>query len=168
MGNAKGKTDYLQELVTDAVAKGARVVNTAGGTISGSFFVPAVLYPVNPKMRVYYEEQFGLVIPVLSFDKIDETIELVHDQFELRPASQYFRKRSGPDCTIDSTGLSTRSLPGQYQQPVPARAGHLLTLRGERIPRSWHPAKSTCRSDPTRLRGFASKFEHRLPQCNRC
>jgi glyceraldehyde-3-phosphate dehydrogenase (NADP+) len=71
----KGKTDYLRELVSDAVAQGARVVNTAGATIFGSFFFPAVLYPVNPKMRVYHEEQFGPVIPVLPFDKIDEPIE---------------------------------------------------------------------------------------------
>jgi glyceraldehyde-3-phosphate dehydrogenase (NADP+) len=45
----KGKTDYLQELVSDAVVKGARVVNPAGGTVCGSFFFPAVLYPVNLK-----------------------------------------------------------------------------------------------------------------------
>ena len=71
----KGKTDHLQELVSDAIAKGARIVNPAGATVSGSFFFPAVLYPVNDKMRVYHEEQFGPVIPVLSFDKIDEPIE---------------------------------------------------------------------------------------------
>ncbi|MGB2688794.1 MAG: aldehyde dehydrogenase family protein [Desulfobacterales bacterium] len=71
----KGKTDYLRELLSDAVAQGARVVNTAGGMIFGSFFFPAVLYPVHDKMRVYHEEQFGPVIPVLPFDKINEPIE---------------------------------------------------------------------------------------------
>jgi glyceraldehyde-3-phosphate dehydrogenase (NADP+) len=71
----KGKTDYLRELVSNAVAQGARVVNTSGATICGSFFFPAVLYPVNPGMRVYHEEQFGPVIPVLAFEKIDEPIE---------------------------------------------------------------------------------------------
>ena len=71
----KGKTDYLRELVSDAVAQGARVVNPAGATVCGSFFFPAVLYPVHDKMRVYHEEQFGPVIPVLPFDKIDEPIE---------------------------------------------------------------------------------------------
>ena len=70
----KGKTDYLQELVGDAVAQGARIVNQAGGTVCGSFFFPAILYPVHHQMRVYHEEQFGPVIPVLSFDKIDEPI----------------------------------------------------------------------------------------------
>jgi glyceraldehyde-3-phosphate dehydrogenase (NADP+) len=70
----KGKTDYLGELVSDAVANGARIVNPAGGSVCGSFFFPAVLYPVHPNMRVYYEEQFGPVIPILPFDKIDEPI----------------------------------------------------------------------------------------------
>ena len=65
----KGKADSLRELVSDAVAKGARVVNPAGATICGSFFFPAVLYPVHDKMRVYHEEQFGPVIPVLAFSE---------------------------------------------------------------------------------------------------
>jgi len=70
----KGKTDYLRELMSDAVTKGARVVNPAGGTVCGSFFFPAILYPVHPDMRVYHEEQFGPVIPVLPFDRIDTPI----------------------------------------------------------------------------------------------
>ena len=71
----KGKTDYLSELVADAVAQGARIVNPSGATVSGSFFFPAVLYPVHDKMKVYHEEQFGPVIPVLHFEKISEPIE---------------------------------------------------------------------------------------------
>ncbi len=70
-----GKTDYLKGLVTDAVAKGASVVNADGGTINESFFFPAVLYPVNESMRIFHEEQFGPVIPVLPFDTIDEPID---------------------------------------------------------------------------------------------
>ncbi|MCB2149131.1 MAG: NADP-dependent glyceraldehyde-3-phosphate dehydrogenase [Deltaproteobacteria bacterium] len=70
----KDKTDYLRELVSDAVAQGARVVNPSGGTVCGSFFFPAVLYPANSEMRVYHEEQFGPVVPVLPFDSIDQPI----------------------------------------------------------------------------------------------
>ncbi len=78
----KGKTHHLQELVADAVEHGARVVNPAGGTISGSFFFPAVLYPVNDRMKVYHEEQFGPVIPILAFDKISEPIEyMIHSSY---------------------------------------------------------------------------------------
>ena len=71
----KGKTEYLRELVYDAVSHGARVVNPAGATVCGSFFFPAILYPVHAEMRIYHEEQFGPVIPVLPFDKIGEPID---------------------------------------------------------------------------------------------
>jgi len=77
-----GKTDYLQGLVTDAIARGATVVNEAGGTINGSFFFPAVLYPVNDRMRIYHEEQFGPVIPVQQFSDIREPIDyMIHSVY---------------------------------------------------------------------------------------
>ena len=71
------KPDYLEELVRDAGTHGAQVVNEAGGTRSGSFFYPALLYPVSPAMRVYSEEQFGPVIPVVPYDDIREAIDYV-------------------------------------------------------------------------------------------
>lgn len=73
----KGKTDYLKGLVADAVEQGARVVNASGATVCGSFFFPAILYPVSHKMRVYHEEQFGPVIPVLPFKTIQEPVEYI-------------------------------------------------------------------------------------------
>jgi glyceraldehyde-3-phosphate dehydrogenase (NADP+) len=77
----KGKTAYLQGLVEDARALGAGVVNQGGGSVNGSFFYPAVLYPVNEKMRIYREEQFGPVIPILSFNDINEPIAYMIDSF---------------------------------------------------------------------------------------
>ena len=71
------KTTYLAELVADAQKNGAAVMNKGGGEWSHSFFYPAVLYPVNEKMRVYHEEQFGPVVPIVPFDHIDEPINYV-------------------------------------------------------------------------------------------
>jgi glyceraldehyde-3-phosphate dehydrogenase (NADP+) len=71
------KPEFLEGLVRDAEAHGARVVNQGGGTRSGSFFYPALLYPVNPAMRVYSEEQFGPVVPVVVYDDIQEAIDYV-------------------------------------------------------------------------------------------
>jgi glyceraldehyde-3-phosphate dehydrogenase (NADP+) len=71
------KPEFLEGLVRDAQAHGARVVNPGGGTRSGSFFYPALLYPVNAAMRVYGEEQFGPVVPVVPYDDIQETIDYV-------------------------------------------------------------------------------------------
>jgi glyceraldehyde-3-phosphate dehydrogenase (NADP+) len=73
----KNKTDYLNDLVSDAVGLGAKIVNTGGATTFHSFFFPAVLYPVHSEMRIYHEEQFGPVIPVLLFKKTHEPIEYI-------------------------------------------------------------------------------------------
>lgn len=74
-----GKTDYLSGLVQDAQERGARVVNPGGGLVNRSFFFPAVLYPVNPSMRIYSEEQFGPVIPVVPFDEIETPIRYIRE-----------------------------------------------------------------------------------------
>jgi glyceraldehyde-3-phosphate dehydrogenase (NADP+) len=72
-----GKVEFLQGLVDDAVSHGASIVNEGGGETYETFFYPAVLFPVNEKMKIYREEQFGPVIPIVPFEKDDEAIEYV-------------------------------------------------------------------------------------------
>lgn len=69
------KPAYLQECIADAISNGATVRNENGGTVNESFVFPAIVYPVNRKMKLYTEEQFGPVIPVVPFDDLEETIE---------------------------------------------------------------------------------------------
>lgn len=73
----QGKTDYLSGLVADACVKGARVINEGGGEVRGSFFYPAVLYPVSADMRVYQEEQFGPLVPVVPYRDLQHVIDYV-------------------------------------------------------------------------------------------
>ncbi|GAC1497869.1 MAG: NADP-dependent glyceraldehyde-3-phosphate dehydrogenase [Chamaesiphon sp.] len=73
------KLKYFIDLVEDAKQFGAQIVNEGGGTIDKTFFYPAVLYPVNSEMRLYREEQFGPVIPVVSFDDISKPIEYIYN-----------------------------------------------------------------------------------------
>ncbi len=72
-----GKVEYLQELVEDAKRHGAKVLNDGGGESIESFFYPAILHPINNKMRIYHEEQFGPVIPIMAYDNLDEAINYV-------------------------------------------------------------------------------------------
>ena len=74
-----GKVEYLGSLLADAVAKGARVVNAGGGESRESFFYPALLYPVNAQMRVYQEEQFGPLVPVVPYRDLQTVIDYVLD-----------------------------------------------------------------------------------------
>jgi acyl-CoA reductase-like NAD-dependent aldehyde dehydrogenase len=71
------KPAFLQELIGDALAKGAAVVNEGGGKQEQSLVFPTVLYPVDASMRIFHEEQFGPVIPVAVFDHIDEPVRYI-------------------------------------------------------------------------------------------
>ena len=96
------KAEYLDALVQDAIANGAKVINEGGGRFDRSFFHPAVLYPVNDKMRAYHEEQFGPVIPVLSFRDINEPLTYIENSNYGQQASIF-----GNDSTLLSNLLDT-------------------------------------------------------------
>jgi glyceraldehyde-3-phosphate dehydrogenase (NADP+) len=72
-----GKVAYLTECVEDARRKGARVVNEGGGVSCKTFFYPAVVYPISDGMKLYREEQFGPVVPVMPFEDLDTALEYV-------------------------------------------------------------------------------------------
>ena len=73
------KPKYIIELIDDATSKGAKIINKNGGKKFKNFVFPAVLYPVSEDMDVYKEEQFGPVIPVISFSDINTPINFMAD-----------------------------------------------------------------------------------------
>ncbi len=72
-----GKPAQLGELLKDALNRGAQIINPEGGTCNDSFFYPALVYPVAAGMRLYDEEQFGPVVPVVPFDDVETPINYV-------------------------------------------------------------------------------------------
>jgi glyceraldehyde-3-phosphate dehydrogenase (NADP+) len=75
----RGKPARLAEMIAEAVSLGARVTNEGGGLVHGTFIYPAVVYPVDSRMRLWREEQFGPVIPVVPFDEVEAPIRYVVD-----------------------------------------------------------------------------------------
>src|SRR6516162_10024027 len=71
------RTAYMTEALEDAKAKGARIVNEAGGMWCQTLFYPAVVYPVSDGMLLYREEQFGPIVPVMPFDDIETALDYV-------------------------------------------------------------------------------------------
>ncbi len=68
---------FLDELVEDAVSKGARLL--AGGHHQGAFYEATLLADVTPDMKVFYEECFGPVIAVVSAKDAEEGLRLCND-----------------------------------------------------------------------------------------
>lgn len=74
--------DRMFELIEDAVSKGAKL--EAGGNIphgreAGNWIEPSVLSGVTPEMRVFKEEIFGPVAPIMSFETDDEVLAMAND-----------------------------------------------------------------------------------------
>ena len=59
--------DWLDTLLADALDRGAVVTNPDGGTRCLTLIHPALLTGVHAGMRIFHEEQFGPLIPVMTF-----------------------------------------------------------------------------------------------------
>lgn len=78
---AKRQLDLLVEQVKDAKAQGARVItggNSLEKSLGGAFFQPTVLTKITSEMRVWKEEVFGPVLPVVKFSTEEEAVELAN------------------------------------------------------------------------------------------
>ena len=73
------KLKYLNECISDAEGKGASIRNEKGGAQNGSLFFPAVMYPIKEGMKLYREEQFGPIVPIVSFTDLQEPIDYMID-----------------------------------------------------------------------------------------
>jgi succinate-semialdehyde dehydrogenase/glutarate-semialdehyde dehydrogenase len=74
----------VQDHVQDAVAKGAAILTgghpaKTNGDLHGYFYEPTVLANTNSQMKVMYEETFGPVLPVMTFDTEEQAIGMAND-----------------------------------------------------------------------------------------
>ncbi len=71
----------IDEQVQDAVKKGAKVI--CGGKrpegLKGFYYEPTILTGITPDMRVWREETFGPVLPVVTYKTEAEAIKLAND-----------------------------------------------------------------------------------------
>jgi succinate-semialdehyde dehydrogenase/glutarate-semialdehyde dehydrogenase len=76
----KAAVEKVEEHISDAVSKGARVLT--GGkrhTLGGTFFEPTVLADVTSAMAVAKEETFGPVAPLFRFHTEAEAVHMAND-----------------------------------------------------------------------------------------
>ncbi len=78
---AERQLEKLEAQVKDAIDKGAKVI--IGGKrpvgLDGAFYEPTILTNITKDMRVWTEETFGPVLPVVSFKTENEAVELAND-----------------------------------------------------------------------------------------
>ncbi|MDP2649642.1 MAG: aldehyde dehydrogenase family protein [bacterium] len=78
---AKRQLILLESQVKDAVDKGAKIIT--GGkkpdNLHGAFYAPTILTNITTDMRVWREEVFGPVLPIIFFQEENEAIALAND-----------------------------------------------------------------------------------------
>ncbi len=83
----------LQSLVSDAAAQGARVVTIASGApvsddLPSRQLAPSLVFDAPVGSRLMSEEIFGPVLPVMTYDGLDEVIRYVNER--PRPLALYW------------------------------------------------------------------------------
>ncbi|KAL7409741.1 Aldedh-domain-containing protein [Mrakia frigida] len=91
----------FEKLVGEAVKDGARLVlggkRWEGGKekgVEGAFFEPTMLVGVKSSMRIAREEVFGPIMLILSYDTIDEAVEIANGSRYGLGASVYGRNKA--------------------------------------------------------------------------
>ena len=78
----KQQQDHVAELVKSAIDEGATIEcggHTAQVDGKGYYFEPTVITGVKHESRVMVEEIFGPVLPITTFETLDEAIEMAND-----------------------------------------------------------------------------------------
>lgn len=79
--------DYIDELKQDAISKGAKIV--VNGKRSGNKMSPTILSDVTAEMRIYHEEQFGPILPIVKIKTISDGVNAINDSKYALQASIY-------------------------------------------------------------------------------
>ena len=74
---SKEAADFVQELIDDAVQKGAKLLT--GNKREKNIIFPTLFDRVTVDMRIAWEEPFGPVLPILRVKTIDEAIKITND-----------------------------------------------------------------------------------------
>lgn len=69
--------EKMDEIISDAVSKGATIL--AGGRRNGTVVEATVIDNVTADMRIYREESFGPVKPVIRVEDAEEAVEVAND-----------------------------------------------------------------------------------------
>lgn len=93
----------LKGLVDDAVAAGANLALGGEMNEDDKFIAPVVLTNVRPDMRIMQEEIFGPILPILTYNTLQDTIRQI-DSLP-KPLALYIMSKNGKntDFILDNT-----------------------------------------------------------------
>lgn len=78
---SKKQKDLLAQQVDESVAAGAKVLSQGkiNAKVGDAYYPPTLIGNIKPQMKVWKEEVFGPVLPVMKFSTEEEAIELANN-----------------------------------------------------------------------------------------
>lgn len=71
-------TERVAGLISDATARGAKVLYGGAVDVAEHFVSPTLLGDIPADARIMHEEIFGPVLPIIEFDHLDEVVERIN------------------------------------------------------------------------------------------
>ena len=104
----------VKGLLTDAVANGARVA--AGGKLEEANLTvqPTMLTDVTPNMKILQQEIFGPVLPVMTYENIDEVIEYIEQRDKPLALYVYSNNEASIDKVLKKTSSGGVTINGVF------------------------------------------------------
>ncbi|MBD74487.1 MAG: succinate-semialdehyde dehydrogenase (NADP(+)) [Rickettsiales bacterium] len=91
---SKKAIEKIELNVSDAIKKGAKILLGGKRHRAGElFYEPSIITNVKKNMKVFKEENFGPIVPIINFTSIDEVIDLANNT-EYGLAAYFFTKNS--------------------------------------------------------------------------
>lgn len=120
----------LEAQVKDARDKGAKI--HCGGKradgLGGAFYEPTILSDITKDMKVWTEEVFGPVLPVISFDTYEEAIAMANDTLYGLSGFVFTRDKALADQAMrDVQAGSMQQNACNYQRPQNPFGGYKLS-----------------------------------------
>jgi succinate-semialdehyde dehydrogenase/glutarate-semialdehyde dehydrogenase len=78
---AERQLHLLESQLHDALDLGAKILygGRRPGGLTGAYYLPTLITDINPQMRIWREETFGPVLPIVTFKTEEEAIALAND-----------------------------------------------------------------------------------------
>ena len=93
----------IKRLLDDAISKGAKI--EAGGNSDGSqnYISPTILTNVTPDMLLMDEEIFGPIVPILTYNNIDEALRIINSKEKPLALYIYSKSNKNQQYVINNT-----------------------------------------------------------------
>lgn len=100
----------LQEILDDALEKGAELITGGVNDPEECYFAPTVLSGVTEDMRVMQEEIFGPILPIVTFDTLEKAVEIINRR--PKPLTMYInsKRQKNIDYLVKHTSAGSTTI----------------------------------------------------------